>query len=54
MVHGSVNGRKFSFTDTARILLGREEAGAKDINETTHYQIFGRIDAQVTTFAQTK
>ena len=54
VVHGSVNGRKFSFTDTARILLGREEAGTKDINETTRYQIFGRIDAQVTTFAQTK
>jgi len=54
VVHGSVNGRQFSFTDNARILLGREEAGAKNINETTRYQIFGRIDAQVTTFAQTK
>jgi hypothetical protein len=47
VVSGSVNGRAFSFTDTARVLLGREEAGANNVNETTPYQILGRIDGQV-------
>jgi hypothetical protein len=47
VVSGSVNGRAFSFTDTARVLLGREEAGANNVNETTLYQILGRIDEQV-------
>jgi hypothetical protein len=47
VVSGSVNGRAFAFTDTARVLLGREEAGAHNVNETTPYQILGRIDGQV-------
>jgi Subtilase family len=49
VVSGSVNGRAFSFTDTARVLLGREQAGANNVNETTPYQILGRIDTQVST-----
>jgi hypothetical protein len=47
VVSGSVNGRAFAFTDTARVLLGREEAGAHNVNETTPYQVLGRIDGQV-------
>jgi hypothetical protein len=47
VVSGSVNGRAFAFTDTARVLLGREEAGAHNVNETAPYQILGRIDGQV-------
>ena len=44
VVSGSVNGRAFSFTDTARVLLGRDDAGAIGLNETTSYQILGRIE----------
>jgi PEP-CTERM motif len=41
LVAGSVNGQAFAFTDTARILLGHEDA----LNgpETTEYGILGRI-----------
>jgi hypothetical protein len=45
VVSGSVNGRTFAFTDTARVLLGREDAGGS--NETTPYQVLGRIEVQV-------
>jgi len=47
VVSGSVNGRAFSFTDTARVLLGREDAGSRGLNETTPYQVLGRIEVQV-------
>jgi hypothetical protein len=47
VVHGSVNGRAFEFTDTDRVLLGREDNGDSNVNETTPYQILGRIDGQV-------
>jgi hypothetical protein len=46
VVSGSVNGRAFAFTDTARVLLGREDAAASGLNETTPYQELGRIDVQ--------
>ena len=46
VVSGSVNGRAFSFTDTARVLLGREDAGESNINESTPYQVLGRIEVQ--------
>jgi len=49
VVHGSVNGRAFEFTDTARALLGREDNGDSNGNETTPYQILGSIDGQVST-----
>jgi hypothetical protein len=54
VVRGSMNGRKFSFTDTARVLLGREEAGAKGVNETTRYMVLGRFDGQVPALARRK
>ena len=44
VVTGSVNGRTFSFTDTARALHGREDVGGS--NETTPYKILGRIEVQ--------
>jgi hypothetical protein len=47
VVRSSVNGRAFEFTDTARVLLGREDSGASNVNETTPYQLLGRIDGQV-------
>jgi subtilisin family serine protease len=46
VVSGSVNGRAFTFTDTARVLLGCEDGSARDLNETTPYQVLGRIDGQ--------
>jgi subtilisin family serine protease len=46
VVSGSVNGQAFAFTDTARVLLGREDGSARDLNETTPYQVLGRIDGQ--------
>jgi hypothetical protein len=42
VVTGSVNGRAFAFTDTARVLLGREDTA----NETTAYKELGRIEVQ--------
>jgi hypothetical protein len=47
VVRGSVNGRAFAFVDTARVLLGREDAGKDNRNESTPYQILGRIEVQV-------
>jgi hypothetical protein len=44
VVSGSVNGRAFSFTDTARVLLGRDDAGSRGGNETIPYQVIGRIE----------
>ena len=46
VVSGSVNGQAFSFTDTTWVLLGHAETGANNVNETTPYQILGRIDGQ--------
>jgi hypothetical protein len=46
VVSGSVNGRAFAFTDTARVLLGHKEAGATNVNKTTPYQILGRLARQ--------
>jgi subtilisin family serine protease len=46
VVSGSVNGQAFAFTDTARVLLGREDGSARDLNKTTPYQILGRIAGQ--------
>jgi hypothetical protein len=46
VVRGSVNGRAFEFTDTARVLLGIEDAGASGGNETTPHQVLGRIEGQ--------
>jgi hypothetical protein len=53
VVSGSVNGLAFSFTDHARVLLGREDSGTKvpASNETTPYQELGRIAVQVTATA---
>src|SRR5262249_54148147 len=42
VVSGSINGRSFSFTDTARILLGHEEAG--NTPETTPYGLLGGVN----------
>jgi hypothetical protein len=42
VVRGSANGRAFTFTDKARVLLGREDTA----NETTAYQELGRIEVQ--------
>ena len=47
VVSGSVNGRAFTFIDTTRVLLGREDASASNLNETTPYQVLGRIEVQV-------
>jgi len=49
VVSGSVNGRAFSFTDTTRVLLGREDSGSMvpARNETTPYQELGRIAVQL-------
>ena len=41
IVSGSVNGIPFSFVDTARVLLGHEDA--TNTSETTRYQVLGRI-----------
>src|SRR5262249_17061645 len=49
VVSGSVNGQAFSFTDTARVLLGRNEAGARGLNETTPYEVLGMIEAENST-----
>jgi hypothetical protein len=46
VVSGSVNGRAFAFTDTARVLLGREAGSASNLNETTPYEVLGRIEGQ--------
>jgi hypothetical protein len=43
VVSGSVNGQPFSFTDVARVLLGRQDAGGRGKNETTAYQVLGTI-----------
>jgi hypothetical protein len=48
VVSGSVDGQAFAFTDTARVLLGREDGSARALNETTSYQVLGRIDRQET------
>jgi hypothetical protein len=47
VVRGSVNGRAFAFTDTARVLLGRQDGSASNLNETTPYEVLGRIEVQV-------
>jgi hypothetical protein len=48
VVSGSVNGQAFAFTDTARVLLGREDSSARGLNATTPYQVLGRIEEQET------
>lgn len=45
IISGSLNGTSFSFTDTGRVLLGREEA--VDTPETTPYQALGSINVTV-------
>jgi hypothetical protein len=50
VLRGSVNGRAFTYTDTARVLLGREDH-ATALNETTPYQELGRIEVQLATSA---
>jgi hypothetical protein len=42
VVSGRINGERFTFIDTDRVLLGREDAGAREENETTPYQGRGR------------
>jgi hypothetical protein len=52
LVTGSVNGMAFSFADTARVLLGREDGAASpDGNETTPYRVFGRINVRAHTMS---
>jgi len=51
VVSGSVNGRPFAFTDTARVLLGREDGSASGLNETTPYEVLGRIEGPVPALA---
>jgi hypothetical protein len=46
VVSASVNGQAFTFTDTARVLLGREDGSARALNETMPYRILGRIAGQ--------